>query len=1153
MGTCNRVLISNRGEIAIRIARAASALGIESVAVYAPVDEQALHTRFATEAHAIRSTSTDPVGAYLDIDAILAIAEQTGCDCVHPGYGFLAENATFAERCAAAGLTFVGPSPRALALFGDKLRARALAQSLNIPVVSGSTHPLRSAAEAAELAALVGFPVMLKASAGGGGRGMRAVHDAAGLAEAFERCSSEAEAAFGDGSVFLERLVSRPRHIEVQVLADGAGHAVHLHDRDCSVQLRNQKVIEIAPAPGLEAGLRQRILHDALTLIGAADYSNAATVEFLVSPETGEHFFIECNPRLQVEHTVTEQVTGIDIVEAQFRIAGGAGLAEIGMAAQDDVPAPRGFAVQARVVATGVGTIGAYREPSGPGIRVDGCGYRGLRPPPQFDPLLAKVIATTGQGSTIDAAVERAARALSEFHVAGLPTNIASLQAVLAQPAVRAGDARTTLFAEVPELLQPAGDGRGSAVAFLDEQAARLSPGGTAALLGAAPDGAGVVATAVPALTVEPGQRAVACPMDASVLLVRAQPGDVVAAGDTLLVITAMKMETLVTAPCAGQVAAVQALSEGDIVAAGQVVVTLVPAAVGAGSDGDAALPGGEDGWAPLLEEVATLQGLAHERLAPGSTDPGVVRQRNRGKLTCRERIEVLLDEGSFREVGSLAGFASYGADGSVEAFTPANHVGGSGTIESRPVIVCADDFTSRGGHADGAIGAKSFHLDRLSTELRIPSIRLLDGSSGGGSVAAMVPEQRKTDDSTVKESSVKESSGAITAGRPRVSGGGGSFLPGHLGSTQYAEQLATVPVVNMLLGSVVGIGAAKAVLGHFSVMVRDIAQLFVAGPPVVSHAMGYDITKEDLGDWRIHCRNGSVDNLAETEEEAAEMTRRFLSYLPASVYEAPPVLPPDPDDPADRRDDELFALIPRKRTTTFDVRRAIELMADRGSFFEVGPLWGTDQVTGFVRFNGHPMGVIASDSRHVNGGALTADGCDKLRRHIDLCDLFHLPLLNLVDNPGFAVGVEHERTGTIRKGGEWMVAFAQATIPMFTVIMRRSFGVAGNNYATPRSQPSARVVWPAADVGGIPPEGGIEAAYKRQLAEAADPAALRAEIEARIEAARGPIGPLMRFQMEEMIDPRDTRRLVCEWVPTAYRRVSQVGALGSRPLQFRP
>jgi acetyl-CoA carboxylase carboxyltransferase component len=552
--------------------------------------------------------------------------------------------------------------------------------------------------------------------------------------------------------------------------------------------------------------------------------------------------------------------------------------------------------------------------------------------------------------------------------------------------------------------------------------------------------------------------------------------------------------------------------------------------------------------WAETLEEISTLQRIAHARFEPGSKDPGVVRQRSRGKLGCRERIAMLLDEGTFREVGSVAGFASYDDEGGVADFTPANHVGGWGKIEGRTAVVCADDFTSRGGHSDGAIGEKSRYLDRLSIELRAPAVRLLDGSSGGGSVATMVPAQRAEG-----ESAARESTGAIKAGRPRVVGTGGSFLPGHLGSTMFAEQLSTLPVVNVLLGSVVGIGAAKAVLGHFSVMVRDIAQLFVAGPPVVSHAMGYDITKEDLGGWHIHCRNGSVDNLAETEEEAVAQTKRFLSYLPSNVYEPPPVLPPDPKDPADRRDEELLTLIPRKRTTTFDIRRAITLLADAGSFFEIGPLWGTDQVTGFVRCNGHPLGVIASDSRHVNGGAMTADGCSKLTRHLDVCDLFHVPILNLVDNPGFAVGLEHETAATIRRGGEWMIAFAQVGVPIFTVLMRRSFGVAGNNFATPQSRPSVRVTWPAADVGGIPPEGGIEAAYKRQLAEAADPAALRAELEARIESARGPVGPLNKFQIEEMIDPRDTRRYICEWVENAYRLVAQPARLGPRALQFRP
>ena len=1144
----NRVLIANRGEIAIRIARAAAGLGMESVAVHAPVDALSLHTRMTTEAVEIQGPDgpDDAVGAYLNGAAIIDAAKATGCDCVHPGYGFLAENAAFAEACAANGLVFVGPPPAALKLFGDKVAAKTLATSLNIPVVPGGEAPLTTAAEAQALAEAVGYPVMLKAAAGGGGRGMRAVHGPEGLATAFERCASEARAAFGDGTLFLERLVERPRHIEAQILADAEGTVVHFHERDCSVQIRNQKVLEVAPAAALPAELREALLKDAVRLARAADYINAGTVEFLVLPERGEHFFIECNPRIQVEHTVTEQVTGFDLVEAQLRIAGGASLASLGIADQAAVGMPRGFAVQARVVARGAGALDAYREPSGPGVRVDGCGYVGYAPAPQFDPLLAKVVGWSG-ATDLAVAAQRTRRALDEFHVAGMTTNLAQLKALLADADFQAGDARTSLVQDKPDLSAAVDAAANGGALALFHQQARLTGGAAAASFRSAASSGGTAATAgaTAGLEVPAEQQPVTCPTAGTVVEWLAEVGATVAAGAPLLVVSAMKMESVVAAPCAGVVAAKQALGVGDAVAAGQTVAALAPFEA---DSADAQAATTEDTWAPMLEDVAAMRRLAHERLAPGSEDPGVTRQRSRGKLTCRERIDLLLDAGSFREVGSVAGFAAYDADGKVAAFTPANHVGGWGDIEGRPAVVCADDFTSRGGHADGAIGQKSRYLDQLALELRMPSVRLLDGSSGGGSVASMVPQQK-----AAGESAAKESSGAITAGRPRVAGGGGSHLPGELGSTLYTEQLATVPVVNMLLGSVVGIGAAKAVLGHFSVMVRDIAQLFVAGPPVVSHAMGYDITKEDLGGWHIHCRNGSVDNLAETEQEAAAMTRRFLSYLPSSVFEAPPVLPPTADDPPDRREEELFSIVPRKRTTTFDMRRAITLTVDKGSFFEIGPLWGTDQITGLARVNGHPLGVIASDSQHANGGALTADGCDKLTRLVDLCDLFHLPILNFVDNPGFAVGLEHEVAGTIRRGGEWMVAFAQARVPIFTVLMRRSFGVAGNNYATPRSRPSMRVAWPAADVGGIPPEGGIEAAYKRQLAEAEDPVAFRAELMARIESVRGPVGPLSKFQMEEMIDPRDTRRYVSEWIGIAYRLATQPAELGPRALQFRP
>ena len=400
--TLRRVLIANRGEIAIRIAAAADAVGIESVAVSPPADERSLHTRVTTMRRPIGTDTRDPIAAYLDGEALIAAAVDAGCDCIHPGYGFLAEQAAFAERCAAAGLTFVGPSPKTLALFGDKVAARALARSLGIPIVGGSDGAVDSAAEAGGVAAEVGYPVILKAAAGGGGRGMRVVDRAADMAEAFDRCRSEATAAFGRGELFVERLIDRPRHVEVQVLADRHGNLVHLHDRDCSVQLRHQKVIEIAPAPALPADLRQRMFDHALDLAQASGYVNAGTVEFLVSPERDDSAFIECNARIQVEHTVTEQVTGVDLVAAQFRIAGGATLAELGIGGQHDVTT-RGF----RRAGTGrrhrTGDADGLQRALRPG-RARRCRrVRGLRP-------TAAVRSTAGQGHRLGARRRRCRR-----------------------------------------------------------------------------------------------------------------------------------------------------------------------------------------------------------------------------------------------------------------------------------------------------------------------------------------------------------------------------------------------------------------------------------------------------------------------------------------------------------------------------------------------------------------------------------------------------------------------------------------------------------------------------------------------------------------------------------------------------------------------
>ena len=527
-----RVLIANRGEIAIRIAKGAASLGVESVAVHSTVDALSLHTRFATQAREL-DRNADPVRAYLDVETLLRIARETGCDCVHPGYGFLAENARFAHRCHDEGFAFIGPSSDALALFGDKVRARELARAHGIPVIPGSTAALASPSDAAKIAAEIGYPVMLKAAAGGGGRGMRAVASESELAEAYARCRSEAEAAFGDGTLFVEKLVERPRHVEVQVLADNFGATTHLFTRDCSVQLRNQKVVEIAPAPNLDAELREKLHADAVALAKAGGCVNAATVEFLVSPERGEHWFIECNPRIQVEHTVTEQITGIDLVEAQFAIASGATLSSLGFG-EHGPREPRGFAVQARVVTRGAGTFTGYREPSGVGVRVDACGYLGWAPPPQFDPLFAKVIGASNSSGSYASALDRTVHALEEFHVTGVPTNIAQLRAILTHPEVRAGDARTSLLSDGAALAHVGSVKNGGALGLFEQQSGAVRPGAVASV---------PIARAAD-LHVDEGQVAVDCPISGSVVDVRIREGDTVAAGEVLLVVTAMKMET---------------------------------------------------------------------------------------------------------------------------------------------------------------------------------------------------------------------------------------------------------------------------------------------------------------------------------------------------------------------------------------------------------------------------------------------------------------------------------------------------------------------------------------------------------------------------------------------------------------------------------
>ncbi|HUS60928.1 MAG TPA: carboxyl transferase domain-containing protein [Acidimicrobiales bacterium] len=499
------------------------------------------------------------------------------------------------------------------------------------------------------------------------------------------------------------------------------------------------------------------------------------------------------------------------------------------------------------------------------------------------------------------------------------------------------------------------------------------------------------------------------------------------------------------------------------------------------------------DDWKPELAELEDRLALARRM----GGDEKVARHHAAGKLTVRERIDALLDRESFREVGALAGRATY-EEADLVDFVPANFVTGTGKIEGRPVVVGGDDFTVRGGAADAAIWQKMLHAERMANELNIPLVRLVDGTGGGGSVKTL------------------ETMGA-------------TYVPAVPGWEICVDNLAKVPVVSLALGSVAGLGAARVVQSHYSVMVRGQSQVFVAGPPVVARA-GEHVDKESLGGSHIHARNGVVDDEVATEEEAFAATRRFLSYLPASVDQLPPRTEAN-DDPA-RADEWLLGAIPRNRRQAYKIRPIIESVADHGSFFEVGRLFGRSIVTGLARLGGVPVAVMAGDPMFYGGG-WTADASQKVMRFVDLADTFHLPVIHLVDLPGFVVGTVSERAATVRHGARAMAAIYQATVPWCSVILRRVYGIAGAAHQS-TGRLSYRAAWPSGDWGSLPLEGGIEAAYRAQLEEAEDPESLLAEITERMEAVRSPFRTAERFGIEDIIDPRQTRSFLCGFAELA-------------------
>jgi acetyl/propionyl-CoA carboxylase alpha subunit len=1084
--TFRKLLIANRGEIAIRIARAAASVGLPCAAVYSEDDRDALHPLRADEAVPLPGTGPR---AYLDGEAILAAARAVGADALHPGYGFLSENAAFARRCAEAGVQFIGPAPRVLDMFGDKARARALAHEAGIPIVNG-THGATSLQEAqAFFAALPpSHGMMIKAVAGGGGRGMRAVHDAAAIAQAYARCVSEAQAAFGSGDVYVEALVPAPRHIEIQIVADAHGNVAHLGERECSLQRRHQKLIEIAPSPALDDALRARIADAAIALAKAAGYCGIGTFEFLVEGAGTPHaafYFMEANPRVQVEHTVTEMVTGVDLVATQLALAQGAPLAELGLG---QPIAPRGHAIQVRINAEtldasgqphpSTGTLAAFEPPNGPGVRVDTCGYVGYRPNPRFDSLLAKLIVHAPRG-TYAQALAQTYRALCEFRIEGLATNKRLLQDLLSDADVQANAVHTQfLDARLTELLN-ASDGAHRA----------FHPSSDAA---ADPDGE---AGHVPIDDLPDDAELLSAPMDGALIQIHAEAGAAVTRGQVLAVIEAMKMEHVVLAPASGQVLQVYA-QPGATVREGQPLLALQL------NDADQHAEAADvevdlDHIRPDLQAVIDRHAFGLDENRPEA----VARRRKTGQRTARENIAHLCDADSFIEYGALA-IAAQRQRRSLDDLirsTPADGIiTGIGTVngahfpdQDARCMVLAYDYTVLAGTQGTFNHKKTDRALDVAQRWKLPVVLFAEG--GGG-----------------------------RPGDTEKRGVSGLDCPTFI---HFARLSGLVPTVGIVSGRCFAGNAALLGCADVIIATRD-ATIGMGGPAMIEGGGLGVYAPEEVGPVSVQAPNGVIDVLVENEAEAVDAARQYLSYFqgPLATWSA-----------SDAR--RLRHVIPENRLRSYDMRAVIDALADTGSVLELRKAFGVGIITALIRIEGRAFGCIANNPRHL-GGAIDSAAADKASRFMQLCNAFDLPIVSLCDTPGFMVGPEAEKTATVRHVSRMFVTAGNLRVPLFTVVLRKGYGLGAMAMAAGGFQaPFFTASWPSGEFGAMGIEGAIRLGYRKELEAVQDPAEREAlfckMVDEAYEQGRA-LNIASYLEIDAVIDPADTRR----WLLRGLRSV---------------
>jgi len=1120
------LLVANRGEIAVRVMRAAAELGVRTVAVFSEDDVRSLHIRRADEARPLRGRG---VAAYLDAEQIVGLALEAGCDAIHPGYGFLSENVAFARRCAEQGIRFVGPRPETLELFGDKVQARTLAEQCGVPTLPGTSGPT-SLDEAREFLASLddGSSVMIKAVVGGGGRGMRAVHGPAELEEAYARCRSEAQAAFGSGDLYVERLIPRARHIEVQIIGDGSGSVSHLGERECSIQRRHQKIVEIAPSPGLSPGLRETLTAAAVRLAEQVRYDNLGTFEFLVDATRADDeaaFFIEANPRLQVEHTVTEEVTCVDLVQTQLQLAGGRSLEELGLR-QAEVPEPRGLAMQLRInmermTAEGdtrpsAGTLSAFELPSGPGLRTDTFGYVGYATSTSFDSLLAKLIVHSRSADFAEL-VTRAYRALCESKIEGVATNIGFLQNLL-QHAEFAPNRLYTRFVDDhwPELASA--EGTPHQRLFFAEPAAGPETPARPALAGARIDATNPLAVLDHGKTAGPtpsgaqasgaestpdilpvegpeGTVAILAPLQGTVVSIAVREGDPVQRGQQLLVMESMKMEHVVAANVSGVVRQL-AVAEGDTVFEGHPLAFI--------EEGEVAVAASEEVEEVDLDHVRPDLAEVQQRHAIGLDDSrpdAVARRRKTGQRTARENIEDLCDPDSFFEYGPLV-IAAQRRRRSVEELierTPADGlVAGIGKVNGdlfeeseAQCIVMSYDYTVLAGTQGQQNHRKKDRMFELAARWRLPLVFFTEG--GGG--------------------------------RPGDTDGLGVAGLDCLAFNYFGRLSGLVPLVGINSGRCFAGNAA--LLGCCDVVIATRGSNIGMGGPAMIEGGGLGVFRpEDVGPMDVQVPNGVVDIPVADEAEAVEVARKYLSYFqgPVSNWEC---------------DDQrlLRGIIPENRLRIYDVRAVIDTLADSGSVLELRRAFGIGMVTALIRIEGRPIGVVANNPTHL-AGAIDSDGADKAARFMQLCDAFDIPLLFLCDTPGIMVGPEIEKTALVRHAARMFVTGASVSVPFFTIVLRKSYGLgaqamAGGSFKAP----FFTVAWPTGEFGGMGLEGAVKLGYRNEIAALEDPQERLALYEEMVDRAyqRGKaVNTASHFELDDVIDPMDSRR----WIMSSLRSV---------------